>query len=452
MIDYSAVTDQQPHPSPTYRVTVDGRDISGLLKERLVDLTITDNRGFEADQLDLRLDDTDGLLDMPPRGAEVQVWLGFAHSGLVYKGAYTVDEVEHSGAPDTLSIRARSADLRTGLSTQRERSWHDTTLGEIIRAIAAENDLQPVISPRLESQHIDHIDQTNESAVNLLTRLAEQFDAIATVKDGKLLFFNAASGASISGKAFPAVAITRESGDQHRFSIAERESYNAVKATYNDIEAGVKGEVIWGKDEDSIERKVPKKAPEQPAIGQYKDVGKVHKSRDAALKAARKSWKALKANKALRAAYVGVKARYADRNLGVSGEVTYGQADDDKKKKNAVDQAEKDYKKLHPNDPQPIEHSADNLKTLRHVYASKANALRGARAAWRKIQRGMANFSITLAIGRPELFPDLPATVSGFKPAIDNTDWILTRVTHTLSDNGLGTALELEIKATEIVD
>lgn len=64
----------------------------------------------------------------------------------------------------------------------------------------------------------------------------------------------------------------------------------------------------------------------------------------------------------------------------------------------------------------------------------------------------MASFSITLAIGRPELFPDLPATVSGFKPAIDNTDWILTRVTHTLSDNGLGTALELEIKATEIVD
>lgn len=414
--------------------------------------SLTDNRGFEADQLELRLDDTDGLLDLPPRGAEVQVWLGFAHSGLIYKGAYTVDEVEHSGAPDTLSIRARSADLRAGLSTQRKRSWHDTTLGEIIRAIAAENDLQPVISPRLETQHIEHIDQTNESAVNLLTRLAEQFDAIATVKDGKLLFFNAASGSSISGKILPAVTITRESGDRHLFSIADRESYNAVKATYNDIDAGVKGEVIWGKDEDSTERKVPKKSPEQPAIGQYKDVGKVHKSRESALKAARKSWKAMKANKALRAAYVGTKVRYADRNLGVSGEVTYGQADDDKKKKNAIDQAEKDYKKLHPNDPPPIEHSADNLKTLRHVYASKANAIRGARAAWRRIQRGMANFSITLAIGRPELFPDLPATVSGFKPAIDNTDWILTRVTHTLSDNGLGTALELEIKATEIVD
>lgn len=443
---------RQPHPKPIYQITVDGQDISPQIRARLIDLTLTDNRGFEADQLDIRLDDTDGKLDLPSRGAVVRVWLGFEASGLVDKGTYTVDEIEHSGAPDVLSIRSRSADLRGGLTQQRERSWHDVPLGDIIRTIADENELEPVISPRLDGVPIEHIDQTNETAVNLLTRLAKQFDALATIKDGRLLFISAAAGSSLSGKALPTIEITRQSGDQHRFALADRDTYNGVKATYNDINLGIKGEVIWGKVEDSTEHKVPKKtAPEAP-IGQYKDVGKEHKSRALALKAATKEWKAMSANKAAKGGYVGAVARYKDPNLGVSGEASYGQADEDKKRSNAVKQSEKDKKKLHPDTPAPFEHSADNVKVLRHVYASKANAERAARAEWRKLQRGMATFSITLAIGRPEIFPDLPASVSGWKPAIDNTDWIVTRATHTLNDNGLGTALEFEIKATEVVD
>lgn len=448
-VDFAA---RQPYPKPIYQVTVDGRDISPIIKQRLIDLTLTDNRGFEADQLDIRLDDSDGQLDLPARGAEVRVWLGFEASGLVDKGSYTVDEIEHSGTPDVLAIRARSADLRGGLTQQRERSWHKVTLGAIVRTIADENELRAVIAPRLDVQWIEHIDQTNETAVNLLTRLATQFDALATVKDGRLLFVSAAAGSSVTGKALPTVSITRQSGDQHRFGLADRDTYNGVKASYNDINAGIKGEVIWGKEEDSSEHKVPKKTAPPPTVGQYKDVGKTHKSRALAIRAAKKAWRAMKANKAAKAAYVGAVARYNDPNLSVSGRATWGQADEQKRRQNAVKQAEKDDKKLHPDTPAPFEHSADNVKTLRHVYASKANAERAARAEWRRLQRGMATFSLTLAIGRPEIFPDLPASVSGWKPAIDNTAWIVTRATHTLNDNGLGTALEFEIKATEVVD
>ena len=456
MISPSALKKTSDHPKPIYRVTVDGQDITALIQGRLVDLTLTDNRGFEADQLDIRLDDSDGLLDLPPKSAEIRVAIGWLSSGLVDKGSYNVDEIEHTGAPDVLSIRARSADLRTGLTTQRERSWHEVTLGDIVTTIADENDLVPCIQATLAGQYIEHIDQTNESAVNLLTRLAKQFDAIATVKNGRLIFIPSAGGVSASGLVLPTCTITRDVGDQHRFSISDRDSYNAVKATYNDVQAAVKGEVTWGKEEDSSERNIPAKK-EQPLIGQYKDVGKTFKSRAAALKAARKEWKALKANKAKKTAYVGVKASYNDQNLGVSGDVTYGEADEEKKQKNAKRQAERDKAKAEgksvpkTDTPSAFDHSADNTKTLRHVYASKANAQRAARAEWRKLQRGMASFSITLALGRPELFPDCPAEVVGFKRQIDNTDWILTKVTHTLSDAGLTTGLDLEIKATEVV-
>lgn len=94
--------------------------------------------------------------------------------------------------------------------------------------------------------------------------------------------------------------------------------------------------------------------------------------------------------------------------------------------------------------------SGDNVKTLRHVYATKANAVRAARAEWDKLQRGVAKFSITLAKGRPELFPELPTRVQGFKLQIDALPWILTQVTHNLSDSGYTNGLELEVKTGAI--
>jgi phage protein D len=80
---------------------------------------------------------------------------------------------------------------------------------------------------------IDHIDQTGESDANFLTRLAKDHDAIATVKQGKLLFIPTGAAQSASGIPRPP-SITRASGDTHSFLIADRENYNGVKAYYQD--------------------------------------------------------------------------------------------------------------------------------------------------------------------------------------------------------------------------
>jgi phage protein D len=50
----------------------------------------------------------------------------------------------------------------------------------------------------------------------------------------------------------------------------------------------------------------------------------------------------------------------------------------------------------------------------------------------------------SLALGRPKIRPELSVTVRGFKPDINGTDWLAARATHTISDGGLQTSLELE--------
>ncbi|EBP5923530.1 phage late control D family protein, partial [Salmonella enterica] len=93
---------------------------------------------------------------------------------------------------------------------------------------------------------------------------------------------------------------------------------------------------------------------------------------------------------------------------------------------------------------------ADNVLALTTVYASKAQAMRAAQAKWDKLQRGVAEFSITLALGRADLFPETPVRVSGFKRVIDEQSWLISKVTHNLNNNGFTTGLELEVKLSDV--
>jgi len=362
--------------TPAFMLKLDSKDITGNISNRLINLTMTDNRGFEADQLDIELDDSDGLVQLPVRGAVLTLFLGWKDSALVGKGSFTVDEVEHRGAPDTVTIRARSADFRGTLNSRREESWHDKTLGDIVAAIAARNKLTASVTPALAGIHIPHIDQTQESDAKFLTRLADRNGGEVSVKAGKLLFIKAGNATTASGKPIPQVTIARSDGDRHQFAIADRGAYTGVTAQW-----------LHTKDPKPKKVKVKRKPKEQHL-------------------------RALQHPKA--------KAK--------------------KKEAKAPEAREGEY----------LAGEADNVFALTTVYATKAQAMRAAQAKWDKLQRGVAEFSISLAVGRADLYPETPVKVSGFKSIIDEQAWIITKVTHTLNNSGFTTGIELEVKLSDV--
>lgn len=254
---------------PAFRLTVDGKDIAKLISPRLMSLELTDNRGLEADQLSITLSDHDGLLEIPRKGAVVKLWLGWSDTGLVDKGSYTVDETEHRGAPDILSIRARSADLRGSLKTKRERSWSEVTLGAVLTEIASAYGLTPKIAAEVSARAVKHLDQANESDANMLTRLGELHDAVISVKAGCLICLPAGGGKTAGGAALPHITLTRSDGDGHRFLQADRDSYDSVKAYYYDVGSTKKQDAIAGGGE------------------KVKELRHTYSDRDSALRAAR---------------------------------------------------------------------------------------------------------------------------------------------------------------------
>lgn len=347
---------------PAFDITIGGKQVLSL-NGRMMGLTLTDNRGFEADTLEITIDDTDGKIELPPRGVEVSVAIGWRGEPLTHKGIFTVDEVSHSGPPDQLIVTARSADFRQDFNVKREYSWHDITVGKVVSAIAGRYNLTPAVSRQLIDIEIDHADQTNESDISFLSRMAEMLGAIATIKNGNLLFIIPNRGLSASGKRIPEIVITRDSGDKHSFRVADRDAYTGVKANWLDLNFGKKPET-------SVKRK--KRKSKKPKKG--------------------------------------------------------------KKEKSSSKEGEY------------LEGAEGNVFVMRQTFKTETAAKRAAAAKWLKLQRGAAEFSITLARGRADLFPEMPATVSGFKSVIDNHKWIIARVVHQIGEGGFQTQLELELK------
>jgi len=78
----------------------------------------------------------------------------------------------HGASYSLLTLCARSADFRGSLNTRRDESYHDTSLSDIVQKVAARNKLNATQAAGLGTIKVSHIDQTQETDVAFITRLA----------------------------------------------------------------------------------------------------------------------------------------------------------------------------------------------------------------------------------------------------------------------------------------
>ncbi|WP_432786937.1 hypothetical protein AAEX37_01002 [Oligella sp. MSHR50489EDL] len=239
------------HDEPIFNITVNGQNVTSRFDARLVSLTLRESRDDEADQLDIVLSDHDNAINLPPLDAVLELAIGYRQLGLIKKGKFNIDELQHSGAPDQLTIRARSCPLNGAMRERKERSFHKKSVEEIIKTIALQNRLEAVVDKTIAKHVIEHIDQTNESDHKFLARLGKQFDAVATVKDGKLIFIKKHDGKTATGKNMPIIGISRNIGDRHNYSEASRDAYPGVVAKWQDIKSQKTKKVVVGTEKNA---------------------------------------------------------------------------------------------------------------------------------------------------------------------------------------------------------
>ncbi|WP_406821157.1 phage late control D family protein [Pseudomonas sp. KnCO4] len=230
---------------PQFRIQADGKDITALINDRLLLLRTTDKPGMEADDFELRIDARDGTVAVPPRGALIELHLGYAGQPLTRLGRYTVDEVEVSGPPDTLVIRGKASDLRGSGRSVRSGSWEAVPLQRIVAEIGARNGWQAICPVFIQ---VPRVDQVNESDFNFITRLARQYDSTAKLANGQLLVLPRQAGQSASGKPLGVVGISRGEVSQWHFRLDDKAARKAVRTRHFDAASGVARTIELGND------------------------------------------------------------------------------------------------------------------------------------------------------------------------------------------------------------
>ena len=235
-----------------YRVEANGRDITKLLQGQNGQITITDEAGYKSDKLSITLSDTG--ITLPDSGAELTVYMGY-RDNLRLMGKYVVDEVTLNFPPDSMTITANAAPLKksnsgfTPLQSQKSRSFPAGTISDLVSTIAKEHSLAPAVAPNLAQEPLPHIDQIDESDMNVLTRVAKEHDAIAKANGGKLLFVERGEGKNTRGQQMPTITLIRQKVTSGSVKLSQRQAYKSVIATYRDTAAAKDVEVTAGSGE-----------------------------------------------------------------------------------------------------------------------------------------------------------------------------------------------------------
>ena len=137
------------------RLTFAGVDISTDINKHLLSLTYTDNEEDKTDDLQLSLDDREGVwlgnwLNTPgaSKGVEISAvivqknWESNGKDRVLDCGVFEIDTVDGSGPPAKATIKAGSIPYKSTVRTQKKtKAWENYTLSSIAKEIAGKNGL-----------------------------------------------------------------------------------------------------------------------------------------------------------------------------------------------------------------------------------------------------------------------------------------------------------------------
>lgn len=264
---------------------------AALINQRLMSWEHIDAAGIESDQLTLTLD-LEGLEGLPSLGGKIGLLVGYRESGLVDKGQFVVTRRTPTLFPFSLSLVATAAPFsaadETGFQQRRSASHGPTTLGALFRELTSRHGFSPRVDPELALKKIEHIDQSNETDMGFVTRLARKYCAIA--KPVNELYVLAMPGRvkSLSGKVLPEVKLSVTSNNRpgdHAFITAAldetaRAKSQGCKTCWWDAAAGLLQVIETGMAPFKVLRQRCQSAQEAEDVGE----GEVRKMRREKLK------------------------------------------------------------------------------------------------------------------------------------------------------------------------
>ena len=170
---------------PSFKLTINGVDMTQDLAPYLLSLTYTDNLTGVADELKAEFDNSDFkfLNDwyFSP-GAIVRAWIEN-----MFCGEFTIDDTSQSAHPHVAEFKAQSAGFSGPIRTKKSFAHFKKQLSDIVGGYA--NTYGFTVTGNIPQISITTLIQSRESDIHFLHRIAKNYGCICAIK-GKTLIFD----------------------------------------------------------------------------------------------------------------------------------------------------------------------------------------------------------------------------------------------------------------------
>ncbi len=213
--------------TPDAMVLINGSDT----KKHLNSIVLIDKEDKEVDEVTLTFDN-----DYPRPGYNdtVLVYLGYKETGLYFCGSFKVQTTDKT--QKHLKVKATSTDFIASLKERRNQSYENITLSGLVGLIAGRNGL--AAKTDFGDVFFKHFEQSDESDLHLLNRLAKDYNAIYNIKNGTLIF--------LKKQNLPTFAVSRKECKSYSIKYANRLLYKSVKAVWWDTKENKSQSVVVG--------------------------------------------------------------------------------------------------------------------------------------------------------------------------------------------------------------
>lgn len=169
---------------PKFTVLYNNKNITIDIAKYMLSITYSDKTSGESDEIEIELDDTDGLWQnswYPEKGAKLTLTIEDLKCGV-----FEIDEIELKGPPDTVSIRAMATGITNSLRTKKSDAHENKTLKQIAEKVAQKNSLTVVGD--IPDITIGRTTQNQETDLSFLKRISEQYGIIFSVRENTITF------------------------------------------------------------------------------------------------------------------------------------------------------------------------------------------------------------------------------------------------------------------------
>lgn len=241
---------------PNVSIAANDNDITAQIMDALIDMVLTDHSGSQSDKIAIRLHGRK-IGKLPPPGARLAVSLGF-NGVYINQGAWTVDRIDVVGWPEVVTISGNAAPMKdadtASVQTQRTQAWQNVTFEDVIKTVATRAGLSPIISEQLAPIVFEHIDQSSESDMALITRLARQYSAVSKIANQNWLLLAEGEGKNASGsQSLPVRTVNANTCSDYAYNQQTRNKLSSAVAKWHNEETGKTGVVRHGEGAPAFE-------------------------------------------------------------------------------------------------------------------------------------------------------------------------------------------------------